>query len=37
MTDPRTDDAALRGVIARLKGDVFLRRVEESPEDSEFD
>ena len=29
--------AALRGGLARLKGDRYLRRIEESPEDSAFD
>ena len=29
--------AALRGGLARLKGDRYLRRVEESPDDSAFD
>jgi spore maturation protein CgeB len=29
--------AALRGALARLKGDHYLRRAEESPEDSGFD
>ena len=29
--------AALRGGLARLKGDRYLRRAEESPEDSAFD
>jgi hypothetical protein len=29
--------ATLRGALARLKGDLYLRRPEESPEDSSFD